>query len=52
MPQIFRVGSYIIYFWSNSIFLLNFIISNIAEGAVNNWQPLFMFRTGEYEFYI
>lgn len=35
MPQIFRIGSYIIYFWSNENNQLEPIHVHIAEGKAN-----------------
>lgn len=49
MPQIFRVGSYIIYFWSNESDPLEPVHVHIAEGKatanayeiINKWYAQF-----------
>lgn len=48
MPQIFRIGSYIIYFWSNENDPLEPVHVHIAEGRasanatkINEWYAQF-----------
>ncbi|MBP5276231.1 MAG: DUF4160 domain-containing protein [Lachnospiraceae bacterium] len=48
MPQIFRIGSYIVYFWSNENDPLEPIHVHIAEGkAVANATKVWITSTGK-----
>jgi hypothetical protein len=48
MPQLFRVGSYIIYFWSNESNPLEPVHVHIAEGrAVANATKIWITRSGK-----
>jgi hypothetical protein len=48
MPQLFRIGSYIIYFWSNESNPLEPIHVHIAEGrATANATKIWITRSGK-----
>ena len=47
MPQIFRIGSYIVYFWSNEGMPLEPVHAHIAEGrAPANATKVWITRSG------
>ncbi len=47
MPQLFRVGSYIVYFWSNENDPLEPVHVHIAEGrATSNGTKVWITRSG------
>ena len=47
MPQIFRIGSYIVYFWSNEVMPLEPVHVHIAEGkASSNATKIWITRSG------
>ena len=48
MPQIFRIGSYIVYFWSNESEPLEPIHVHVAEGkAIANATKIWITSTGK-----
>lgn len=48
MPQIFRIGPYVIYFWSNENDPLEPIHVHVAEGdAVGNATKIWITRSGK-----
>ncbi|MCR5846579.1 MAG: DUF4160 domain-containing protein [Lachnospiraceae bacterium] len=48
MPQIFRIGSYIVYFWSNESEPLEPIHVHVAEGrAIANSTKIWITSTGK-----
>ena len=48
MPQIFRIGPYIVYFWSNEIKPLEPILVHIAEGrASKNATKIWITNSGK-----
>ncbi len=48
MPQIFRIGSYIVYFWSNESSPLEPVHVHIAEGkAVANGTKIWITSSGK-----
>ena len=48
MPQIFRIGPYIVYFWSNENNLLEPVHVHIAEGrATANGTKVWITRSGK-----
>lgn len=48
MPQIFRVGPYIVYFWSNESKPLEPVHVHVAEGRASaNTTKIWITRTGK-----
>ena len=48
MPQLYRIGSYIIYFWSNENMPLEPIHVHISEGKANaNATKIWITSTGK-----
>ncbi|MCD8046009.1 MAG: DUF4160 domain-containing protein [Clostridiales bacterium] len=48
MPQIFKIGSYIVYFWSNENYPLEPVHVHIAEGrATSNATKIWITNSGK-----